>query len=92
MDQDSLKKLAQFRILMKKEKGVQIDFEKLLSDTTYARHNLSLAEDSDNEILVILALGLRQELGLLSPAPQGRAPAQAAVPHNGKKYVFGARS
>ena len=92
MDQDGLKKLAQFRILMKNEKRVQIDFEKILSDTSYARHNLNLAEDSDNEILVILALSLRQALGLLTPPAPEQGPEQAAVPSNGKKYMFGARS
>lgn len=101
MEQDVLKKLAQFRILMKKENGAQIDFEKIFSDTSYARHTLRLAEDSDNETLVFLALSLRQKLGLLTPttpaapAAEQRAPAPAptptASPNAAKKYMFGAR-
>lgn len=101
MDQEVLKKLAQFRILMKKEKGAQIDFEKIFSDANYARHNLRLAEDSDNETLVFLALSLREQLGLLrptipaAPAAEQRAPAPAptptASPNATKKYMFGAR-
>jgi hypothetical protein len=91
MDQEMLKVLAQFRILLKKEKGVMVDFERLMADPAYARGVLAQAEDSDNELLVTLALSLHQTLGLLQ-APPAVAAARPATQVNPQKYKFGARS
>lgn len=99
MDAEVLKMLAQFRILLKKEKQASIDFEKFVADMGYARSLLGLAEESDNEILVELALSLRDKLGLLLPAAARPAPAAAVAPKaeaapdpKAGKYRFGARS
>lgn len=92
MDQEMLKLLAQFRILLKKEKGLAVDFERLLAEPAYARGLLAQAEDSDSELLVTLALSLHQKLGLLKAPPAAvpiPLPAAAVDP---KKYKFGARS
>ena len=97
MEQELLKMLAQFRILLKKAKGVQVDFEKIVADPAYARQVLGAAEDSDNEVLVTLALGIRDKLGLLTtPAkPAAAAPAEPAPGGGagklGNKYFYGAR-
>jgi hypothetical protein len=98
MEQELLKMLAQFRILLKRAKGVQVDFEKIVADPAYARQVLGAAEDSDNEVLVTLALGIRDKLGFLAeptakpaaPAPAEPAPSAAAA-KLGKKYFYGAR-
>ena len=90
MDQEMLKVLAQFRILLKKEKGLAVDFERLMAEPDYARELARAGEDSDNELLVMLALQLHEKLGLMSvPAP---AAAPAAKPVDPEKYKFGARS
>lgn len=96
MDADVLKMLAQFRILLKKTKNVQVDFEKFVADPAYARQVLAAAEDSDNEVLVTLALGLRDKLGLLAappakPAAQPEPAPSAASSKLGNKYFYGAR-
>ena len=91
MEQELLKLLAQFRILMKKERGAQLDLEKMLTDAAYARAACAQAEESDSEMLVMLSITLREKLGFLRPATQ---PAEDKKPEPGKtvKYMHGARS
>jgi len=91
MEQELLKLLAQFRILMKKERGVQLDLEKMMTDAAYARSACAQAEETDNEMLVMLSIALREKLGFLKPATK---PAEDKKPESGKpvKYMHGARS
>jgi hypothetical protein len=92
MDQELLKTLAHFKIMLKREKGMSVDLEKLLSDAAYGRQILIAAEESDNEALVLLALTLRDKLGHLvaAPAPQTEEEKNAAEPPG--KYKHGPRS
>jgi hypothetical protein len=91
MDHELLKLLAHFKILLKKERGVQVDVEKLLHDAAYGRQMLAVAEETQSEALVLLALTIRDKFGHLDVAPAPRAAEEsAAMP--GRKYVHGARS
>ena len=95
MEQDMLRMLAQFRILMKREAGLKVDFQRLVDDADYARQTLSAGEDSDSEALVTLALTLRDRLGLLQKKPMdadAKAEPDPADPTKGKKHIYGARS
>jgi hypothetical protein len=98
MDQDLLKALAHFKILLKKVKGVQVDLEKLLRDAAYGRQIMALAEESENETLVFVALSIKDKLGHLNVAPAPAAPAPAEKPQDKKpaapsgKYFYGPRS
>ncbi len=96
MDNETLRQLAQFRIMLKRDKGVAVDFEQFVSDTGYARQILALAEDSENEALVVLALTLHDKFGLLKAATQAlnpsSTPASATKPEDNGRYRFGARS
>jgi hypothetical protein len=94
MEQALLKALAHFKILFKKEKGVPVDLEKLLGDAAYGRQVLAQAEDSGNEMLVVLALSIKDQLGYLKVVPPPPpAPVEAkAAPADRKKYMFGPRS
>ena len=95
MDQAMLKELAHFKLLLKKTASHSTDIEKLLTDKAYAKQVLSLAEESDNEELILMALDLKDKLGLLpqaNSAPESKP--EEAEPEEGKakdKYVFGAR-
>jgi hypothetical protein len=92
MDQALLKTLAQFKILMKREKDVQVDLEKLMHDAVYGRKVLTIAEESGNEILVVAALTIRDKFGHFAAsetqAEEEKKNAEAAK----GKYLHGARS
>jgi hypothetical protein len=97
MDNEALKMLAHFKILLKKEKGLALDLQRLMANQDYARQVFTLAEDSENQTLVTIALTLRDKLGLLKPAPvpvpETATPVAEKAPKvNPDKYKFGARS
>ncbi|MBL8522456.1 MAG: hypothetical protein JNN20_02085 [Betaproteobacteria bacterium] len=95
MDQALLKELAHFKLLLKKTANHSTDIEKLLSDKAYAKQVLSLAEESDNEELIVMALDLKDKLGLLpqpGKAVEAKPEEEASEEDKNKgKYVFGAR-
>lgn len=94
MDQELLKTLAHFKILMKRERDVQIDLEKLMHDATYGRKVLAIAEESGSEPLVIAALTIRDKFGhfavATAAAPQSEEKKNTDAP--AVKYLHGARS
>jgi hypothetical protein len=91
MDQALLKTLAQFKILMKREKDVQVDLEKLMHDAVYGRKVLTIAEESGNEILVVAALTIRDKFGHFAVADASADEKKDAEAAKGK-YLHGARS
>jgi len=91
MDQALLKTLAQFKILLKKEKGLQVDLEKMMHDAAYGRQMLAAAEDSTNEALVLSALTIRDKFGQFNAAAQKPAEEKKPDAPTGK-YLHGARS
>ena len=92
MDQALLKTLAQFKILLKKEKGVSADLEKMMQDTAYGRQMLAVAEDSTNEALVLSAVTLRDKFGHFSAAAAKPAEEKDKDKKVDGKYLHGARS
>lgn len=99
MDGELLKKLAKFKLLVKRTNGQSVEIAKIMSDKDYAAAALADAEESDSEDLILLALEIKDALGLLAPQPTKPAPEPAAVvPEPPKKegkdnnrYLFGAR-
>jgi hypothetical protein len=90
MDQSLLKDLAQFKLLLKRATQQSADIERLISDPAYGKQVLGLAEESDNEQLVMLALELKDRLGLLPQVGNKGAAVKAetpAEPTDTKKYV-----
>jgi hypothetical protein len=96
MNNEALKLLGRFKILVKKEKGLGLDLEKLMAHPQYARHVLELAEDSTNQALLSLTSALRTRLGLSDPGPVSLPPQTVAPVAADKrpagKYKLGARS
>ena len=96
MDQSLLKELAQFKVLMKRTSSVSVDISRLIAEPAYGNEILATAEESDNEQLVLMALELKDKLGLLPQPKAGAAPAPAkddAEEAEGqqKKYIRGVR-
>jgi hypothetical protein len=92
MEHELLKLLAQFRILLKKERGAHLDLEKMMNDAGYARQALAQAEDCDNEMLVMLSISLREKLGFLKAAAARPAETKQPEAAQAVKYLRGARS
>jgi hypothetical protein len=91
MDQALLKTLAQFKILMKRERDVQVDLEKLVHDAVYGRKVLTIAEESGDEALVTAAVTLRDKFGHFAvPAAPRAEEKKKAEPET--RYMYGARS
>lgn len=97
MDNELLKKLAHLKILLKRNGGIAVDITQLIADPAYARDILTKAEEVDSEEIVLLALDLKDKLGLLTPppAPPTAAPKVADAAEEkakpAQKYVLGAR-
>ena len=98
MDSDLLKKLAHLKILLKRNGGIAVDITQLVNDRSYARSILTQAEDSDAEEIVLLALELKDKLGLLRATPPKPVIAPAKTedvakekPKTAAKYLFGTR-
>ena len=91
MDQALLKTLAQFKILLRREKGLTVDLEKMMHDAAYGRQMLAAAEESENEALVLCSVTIRDKFGQFSaPAPKPAEEKNTEVAAG--KYMHGARS
>src|SRR5262245_45975122 len=90
MDQALLKVLAQFKILLKKEKNLTADLEKMMHDAAYGREMLAAAEDTANETLVLCALTIRDKFGHFNAAAKPEEKKDEKKPDG--KYMHGARS
>lgn len=84
MDNKTLITLSKLTVEARKVIGT-INPAKMLKDPAYSTGIFQKIDDCANEELVLLALDLRQQLGLL----EGTEPATAEVEQ--EKYVFGAR-
>jgi hypothetical protein len=100
MDHEKLKLLAQLKVTSRKA-GFGLDLARLVADHDYARTELDNYMASDSDELVLLALTVKDRLGLMpqpipAAAPAATAPAEMpAAPDStkkdAKKYVFGPR-
>lgn len=98
MDGEVLKKLAKFKVLVKRTTGQSIEVSAVIADRQYAGKVLTQAEESDNEEMILLALELKDALGLLAPTPAAVKETPAPAPEQPAKntkttsnYMFGAR-
>ncbi|HAN55843.1 MAG TPA: hypothetical protein DCQ77_06485 [Betaproteobacteria bacterium] len=94
MNTEAMISLTHFKILLARETGQRFSIEQFVSDKIYARQILTVAEDSDQEKLILAALKLR-ELFELWPEAMPTPAAPAASPPNDhpntQKYVTSLR-
>jgi hypothetical protein len=74
-----ISELARFKLLMRKVHDYRVDLTLLSTDADYARSTLDLAEDTDHEELMLLAVQLRSRLGLLGQTAAEIAAAMVAA-------------
>lgn len=94
MDNALLRKLASFKILYRKHVDNHLDISRIVSDVFYSEKVLASAEESDNEDLALLALEIKDALGLFEqpeslPDTQSQAGSKE-TPNT--KYLYGVRN
>ncbi len=65
LSKSELSQLAKFKLLMRKVHQLPVDLSIFVSDVSYAKDILDLAEDTDHEDLMMLAIEIRSQFGLL---------------------------
>lgn len=75
LNREQLHELAQFKLLMRQYTGVSVKIDDLIHDVQYQQSIFDLAEDQDQEDLLMASLVLRSRLGWLeTQRPTAEAP------------------
>jgi len=102
MDAVLMQLMARFKLKLLRALTVKVDTYRFIADRDYAMSVLAIADQSEDEDLIILAMQVSDHLGLLEP-PVGAAPAKQSAPKStppnpasptagdAKRYIFGAR-
>lgn len=69
MDQNEMRLIAHFKVLLSKHTGNKIDLVKYSSDNAYAKQVLQMGTASENEELIVISMQLMERRGLLPKAP-----------------------
>lgn len=100
MDNALIQSVARLKIRLRQDKGIVVNTQRFFGERGYAVQVLDAAEESETLELVELALQLREQMGLISLAPEfGTAaaaprttPTTPTARTEAGRYVFGARS
>ncbi len=102
MDAVLMQLMARFKLKLLRALTVKVDTYRFIADRDYAMSVLAIADQSEDEDLIILAMQVSDHLGLLEP-PVGAAPAKHPAPKStppnpasptvgdANRYIFGAR-
>jgi hypothetical protein len=89
VDNEILKKVAKLGVLARKQGTIKLDFNRLLTDRSYANQLLSELEGSNDEDLVLLCLSLKVDFGILPATFETRSVKFAEV--SPTRYVYSPR-
>ncbi len=100
MDAELMQLMARFKLKLLRTMSIKVDTYRFIAERDYALHILQLADQAEDEDLLILAMQVSNTLGMLEvpqsesakPAkPDKAATAKAQAPDDGPRYFFGAR-
>ncbi|HQS02181.1 MAG: hypothetical protein B7Y07_02260 [Halothiobacillus sp. 24-54-40] len=102
MDAALMQLMARFKLKLLRTLAVKVDTYRFIAERAYAMDVLAIADQSEDEDLIILAMQVSDYLGFLEPpatAATGKAPAtqspatprNSPAPADAKRYTFGAR-
>ncbi len=102
MDAELMQLMARFKLKLLRILSVKVDTYRFVAEREYAMEILAIADQSEDEDLIVLAMQVSDYLGFLAPAPAAasiqpavlkKAAAQLAAPkpEGAKRYTFGAR-
>ena len=83
LNRDQLQELGRFKLLMRRSCGESIQIERFLTDAQYQTRLLDLAEEFDDDELLMLSITLRARLGRLGDGDAtfcSALPQQAVAP------------
>ena len=89
VDNEILKKVAKLGVLARKQGTIKLDFNRLLTDRSYANQLLSELEGSNDEDLVLLCLSLKVDFGILPATFETRSVKFAET--GPTRYVYSPR-
>ena len=89
VDNEILKKVAKLGVLARKQGTIKLDFNRLLTDRSYANQLLSELEGSNDEDLVLLCLSLQIDFGILPATLETRSIKFAET--SPTRYVYSPR-
>ena len=96
MDRETLNEMVKLKFAARKAGGPEVDLVRLAADAAYAAEIFSAIENLPDELLVLLAMTLRDKFGLLAEKPQSLASPPPAVTEpvaaTQPRYMSGARS
>lgn len=80
LNREQLHELAQFKLLMRQYTGVSVKIDDLIHDVQYQQSIFDLAEEQDQEDLLMASLVLRSRLGWFeAQRPTAEAPEPGAL-------------
>ena len=102
MDAELMQLMARFKLKLLRILSVKVDTYRFVAEREYAMEILAIADQSEDEDLIVLAMQVSDYLGFLAPAPAAasaqpamlkKAAAQPTAPksEDTKRYTFGAR-
>ena len=99
MDAELMQLMARFKLKLLRAMEIKVDTYRFIAEREYALHILQLADQAEDEDLLILAMQVSNTLGLLeTPAPVPAKPSKPEksaekIPSSeeGPRYFFGAR-
>lgn len=104
MDNELLTSVARLKVRLRRGRALSLNTQRFFTESAYALEMLDLAEDDDDEEIVLLALELRRLMGFLPALPGSENPPKtvaaaapkaepvaAARPDSGR-YLFGPRT
>lgn len=99
MDAALMQLMARFKLKLLRTLAVKVDTYRFIAERAYAMDVLAIADQSEDEDLIILAMQVSDYLGFLEPPATGKAPAtqspatprNSPAPADAKRYTFGAR-
>lgn len=71
LNRDQLLELGRFKLMMRKAYAESVQIERFLEDSAYQTRLLDLAEEADDDELLMLSLTLRARLGRLGDGDAG---------------------
>lgn len=102
MDPELMQLVARFKLKLLRALNVKVDTYRFIAEKDYAMKILQIADQSEEEDLILLALQLAEHQGLLgdgekappakksAPKPSARDDADGDA-EDKKRYMFGAR-